>query len=266
MSRNAVSRRQFLTLALLSLLSPPTPARAEAAHRQGVLDVAVGLLYSALTLGLQGTIEEAVDQRAGRYEVTASGQGRGLASRLHSQGIERAGRWAHVRATGWFQIAGREARTELTYDYERRRVHYQFRGETFFLRRLRVADDTMMIPAGIHLDDVMSAILNYAEGRWPVAPDGAYRTSIVRRRRPENEGPDEIQQSYQAEITPLALRVAVDPQTGKPVATFDLTPLSSWARAGQPARIVFGVDRRPETVSASLILGTSVNIRLRTSS
>jgi len=265
MSRNALSRRQFLTLSLLSLLAPPTPARAEAAHRQGVLGVDVGLLYSTLTLELRGTVEEAVDQRAGRYEVSASGQGRGLASRIYSQGIERAGRWAPLHATGWFRVAGREARTELTYDYERRTVHYQYRGETFFLRRLRVADDVMTIPEGTHLDDVMSAILNYAEGRWPVSPDGAYRTSIVRRRRPENEGPDEVQQSYRAEIIPLLLQVATDPQTGKPVATFDLAPFSSWARPGRSARVVFGADRRPETVSASLILGTSVNIRLKTS-
>ncbi len=264
MSRNAVSRRRFLTLSLLSLLAPPRPARAAAALRHGVLGVDVGLLYSTLTLALTGTVEETVDQGAGRYEVSASGQGRGLASRIHSQGIERAGRWAPQQATGWFQVAGRESRTELTYDYDRRQVHYKFRGETFFLRRLRLADDVITIPEGTHLDDVMSATLNYGEGRWPVAPDGAYRTSIVRRRRPENEGPDEVQQAYQAEITPLLLRVAPDPQTTRPVATFDLGPFSSWARADRPARIVFGSDRRPETISASLILGTSINIRVKT--
>jgi hypothetical protein len=225
--------------------------------------VDVGLLYSTLTLGLSGTVDEAVDYRAGRYEVWASGQGRGLASRVQSQGIQRAGRWAPLQASGWFQVAGRESRSELTYDYERRQVHYKFRGETFFLKRLRVADDVITIPEGTHLDDVMSATLNYGDGRWPVAPDGAYRTSIVRRRRPENEGPDEVQQTYRAEITPVHLRVAPDPQTGKPVATFDLGPFSSWARADRPARIVFGGDRRPETITASLILGTSINIHVK---
>jgi hypothetical protein len=224
------------------------------------------MLYSVLSLDLKGRVEEAVDHRAGRYEVSARGQGKGLSSQLQSQGIERGGRWAPLRTTAWFQVLGREARSELTYDYQRRSVHYQFRGETFFLRRLRIADDHVAIPDGTHLDDAMSATLNYAEGRWPAAPDGAYRTSVVRRRRPDNEGPDEVQQFYRAEIMPLLLRVLRDPETGRPVAAFDLAPFSSWARAGQPARVVFGVDRRPEVISASLILGTSVNIRLNTSS
>ncbi len=266
MSRNLRSRRHFLTLSLLALLSPARLLRAEPAHRQGLLDVDVGLLYSALALELKGTVEEAVDQPAGRYEISASGRGRGLASRLESQGTARGGRWAPLHASAWFQVAGRESRSELTYDYERRQVHYRFRGETFFLRRVRMADDVVAIPEGTHLDDVMSVILNYADGRWPASPDGAYRTSIVRRRRPENEGPDDVQQVYRAEITPLLLQIARDPQSGKSVATFDLAPFSSWARQDRPARVAFGANRRPETISASLMLGTSVNIRLKTSS
>lgn len=266
MSRSVLSRRRFLTLSLLSLLAPPTPARTEVAFRHGDFGVDVGLLYRTLTLQLSGKVEEAVDQRAGRYEVSASGQGRGLASRIHSQGIERAGRWAPLQASGWFQVAGRESRTELTYDYERGEVRYKFRGETFFLRRVRIADDVMPIPQGTHLDDAMSATLNYGEGRWPTAVDGAYHTSIVRRRRPENEGPDDVQQSYRAEIIPLLLRMTFDPKTGKPAATFDLAPFSSWAHPDRPARVVFGVDRRPEMITASLILGTSVDIRLKSSS
>jgi hypothetical protein len=263
MSRNVRSRRHFLTLSVLSLLAPWRLLHAEPAHRQGLFDVDVGLLYSTLALELTGTVEEAVDQPAGRYEISASGRGRGLASRLESQGTARAGRWAPTRATAWFQVAGRESRSELTYDYERRTVHYQFRGETFFLRRVRTADDLVTIPEGMHLDDVMTAVLNYADGRWPASPDGAYRTSIVRRRRPDNEGPDEVQRAYRAEITPVLLRVTPEAEPGKTAATFDLAPFSSWARQDRPARVVFGANRRPETISASLILGTSVNIRLK---
>jgi hypothetical protein len=41
-----------------------------------------------------------------------------------------------------------------------------------------------------------------------------------------------------------------------------MTRFSSWAREDEPARIVFGADRRPESITASLILGTSLAIRL----
>lgn len=251
-----------MTLSLLSLLGPPWSARADAAVRHGVLGVDVALLYRAISLGLSGTVVETVDREAGRYELSASGQGRGLASRLRSQGIARAGRWAPVHSSGWFRVVGRESQTEVTYDYERAEAHYKYRGETFFLRRVRAADDVVQIPEGLHLDDMTSALLNYADGRWTTGQDGAYHTSVVRRRRPEDEGVDDVQDSYRAEIIPLDLRVSRDSATGKLTATFDLTPFSSWARSGSPGRVVFGADRRPETISASLIFGTSVDIRI----
>jgi hypothetical protein len=42
-----------------------------------------------------------------------------------------------------------------------------------------------------------------------------------------------------------------------------MTRFSSWARSDRPGKIVFTADRRPETVSSSLILGTSITIRFR---
>ena len=69
---------------------------------------------------------------------------------------------------------------------------------------------------------------------------------------------------YRAEFIPLVLRVVADPESGKPTALFDMSGFSSWAREDRPARIVFGADRRPELIESSLILGTSVTIRLRT--
>jgi hypothetical protein len=63
-------------------------------------------------------------------------------------------------------------------------------------------------------------------------------------------------------MVPLELKIAPDPETGKPSALFDLTRFSSWAKKSQPARIVFGADRRPELITSSMILGTSVTIRL----
>jgi hypothetical protein len=265
MSRNVVSRRQFLTLWLFSLFAPPWPTQAVAAVRRGVLGVDVALLYRAISLGLSGTVVETVDQKAGRYELSASGNGRGLASRFQSRGIARAGRWAPVHSSSWFRVAGRESHTEVVYDYERRQALYKFRGETFFLRRVREANDVVPIPDGTHLDDMTSALLNYADGRWRTGHDGAYHTSVMRRRRPEDEGLDDVQESYRAEIIPLVLRVSRDAATEKSTAVFDLSPFSSWARSGWPARVVFGPDRRPQAISASLILGTSVDIRIERS-
>ena len=55
----------------------------------------------------------------------------------------------------------------------------------------------------------------------------------------------------------------VGPETdGRATALLDLSRFSSWAREDQPARIVFGANRRPETITASMILGTSLTIKI----
>jgi hypothetical protein len=238
-------------------------AWAQARRQRGLYDVDVGLLYNALTLDLEGTIEEMVDSVAGRYQVAAVGQGARIANRIECEGVRREGRWAPVRAVAWFQVTGREARSELTYDYERHTVHYQYRGETFFFRRLRTADDVVRIPPGLHVDDALSATLNYAGGLWHPEPDGTYRTHVVRRRRPQNEGLDDVQGFYRAEIVPFVLRVGRDPETGKLAAHFDLSRFSSWAQESRPGRVVFGANRRPEAIVAGLVLGTSVTVRIK---
>lgn len=257
-----MDRRGFLTLSLALVLAPLARARAAGQHRRAAYDVDVGILYNALTFELKGTVEETVDRTAGRYEIRAVGQGARISNRVDSQGLWREGRWAPLRSTSWFQVAGREFLTELAYDYERRSVGYHYRGETFFLRRLRVADDVVTIPEGVRVDDALSAVLNYSEGYWPPERDGTYRSHVVRRRRPKNEKPDDVQKIYRAELVPLVLHAAPNAESGKPGARFDLTRFSSWAREDQPARIVFGPHRRPESVTASLVLGTSVSIRI----
>jgi hypothetical protein len=269
MSRFLVSRRRFVTLPLLALvgatLRPWGVAGPWAAprRRQGRYDVDVAILYGALSFALEGTVDEALDRAAGRYRVRASGRGRHMSNRIESEGTARGGRWAPQRSEVWVEVAGREARTVVEYDYDRARVHYVYRGETFFLRRVRLADDVVEIPEGLHLDDALTATLNYADGQWLPEPDGFYRTHVVRRRRPENEGPDDVQQAYRAEIVPVALQVQADPETSRPTALLDLTPFSSWARRGRPARVVFGPGRRPESIHAWLMLGTTVQIRLQ---
>ena len=257
-----VTRRDFLTLSLALLPLPVGRAAAETQPRKGTYAVDVGLLYDTITLRLTGTVDESVDRAAGRYEVRANGEGSGIANRIESSGRWHEGRWAPVRSASWFQVRGRESRSEIVWDHARHVVDYRFRGETFFLRRLRVVEDTVPIPAGTRIDDAMSALFNYADGTWKPGADGLYHTHVVRRKISDSEGPDDVDPRARAELAPLALKIAPD-ESGKSTALFDMTRFSSWARKNQPARIVFGTNRRPELITASLMLGTSINIRLR---
>jgi hypothetical protein len=269
MSRHPISRRRFLALPLAFLWAPggAWPARGWAATsegRQGTYTADVGILYRLLTFRMEGVLTEATDRAAGTYRVTIAGEGDGIANRIESSGLLRDGRWAPIEGHSWFSVKGRESRSAFRYDWVRRTVEYHFRGETFFLRRLRLADDLVPVPEGVHVDDSLSATLNYADNRWPARADGGYETYIVRRKRADDEGPDDTQRLYRAELVPFTLKVNADPLSGKPTALFDLTHFSSWARKGEPARVTFGPDRRPELMIMSLILGSSVKVELRT--
>src|SRR5688572_20092271 len=225
MSIPAIGRRQFLALPLVLLLAPRArDAAADVSQRKARYAVDVGILYRAFTFQLTGTIDEAVDRVAQRYHVVLSGQGSRIENRLESRGTLRGGRWAPDVSTSSVQVLGRQSRTEIAYDYARDTVEYHARGETFFLRRLRVVDDLLRVPPGLHVDDVVSAILNYADGLWPAQSGGGlFRTHIVRRHRADNEGADDVADAYRAELVPFDLKTSVDAQTGKPVAEFDLT-------------------------------------------
>jgi hypothetical protein len=266
MSRTGINRRQFLTLPVVLALAPFATVSAGIHSRRGSYAAEVGLLYDTLTLRMAGTIDETVDRDAGRYDVRVGGEGAGVANRIESTGRRRDGVWAPLQTRSWFQVRGRESRSEILYDHDRRSIEYHFRGETFFLRRLRRVDDTVSVPDGARVDDVISALLNYAEDRWRPGPDGTYGTHVVRRRRRDEEGPDDVDPQGRAELVPLILRIAKEEASGKPIAVFDMTRFSSWARPGRPARLVFGTDRRPEVLTSSLMLGTSVTVRFRDSS
>jgi hypothetical protein len=259
-----INRRRFLTLPLVFLLPTRVRAFAEGQLTRGVYAADVGILYDMFTLQLQGSIEERVDRTAGEYRVLAQGTGSGIANRFDSAGILRNGRWAPVRSQSWFDVRGRESLTDVAYDWQKRKIKYHARGETFFLRRRRVVDDVLNVADGVHVDDVMSATLNYADARWQPDPDGAHRTFVVRRRRADDEGPDDVAASYRAEIVSFDLKAARGP-SGKATALFDLSRFSSWAKPSHPARIVFGETRRPELITTSMILGTSVTIRFTAS-
>jgi hypothetical protein len=262
MSIPVIGRRRFLALPLALLLAPLAGSAADVSQRKAGYAVEVGILYRAFTFQLTGTIDEAVDRAAQRYHVVLAGQGSRIENRLESRGTLRGGRWAPDVSTSLVQVLGRQSRTEIAYDYGRQTVDYHARGETFFLRRLRVVDDELRVPPGLHVDDVVSALLNYADGLWPEQGGGLFRTHIVRRHRPDNEGADDVADAYRAELVPFELKTSVDPQTGKPVAVFDLTRFSSWARESSPARVVFGRNRRPELITTSMAYGTVLTIRM----
>jgi hypothetical protein len=261
MSIALVNRRDFLTLALAALLAPARLAAAPPT-RQGTFAAEVAILYQMLTFQLRGDIHERVDRAGGRYDVRVEGQGAGIANRIESSGVLRTGRWLPSRSTGWFQVRGRESRTQVVYDHDRRRIEYHARGETFFRRQLRVVDDAVTLPQGAIVDDAVSALLNYRDGSWTPGADGRLHTHVVRRRRAANEGPEDVAPMYRAELVPLVLEVEPDPETGQRVALVDLSGFSSWARADRPARIVFDAERRPALITSSMILGTSFTIRL----
>ena len=264
MSRQVIGRRDFLSLPLAFLLAPLVRASADTVARTAPYRVDVRLLYGALTYRIDETLAESIDRSAGRYEVAMTGEGDGIVNRIESSGVFRQGRWAPLRSRSFFSVKERESRGDVTYDYTARRIDYHFKGETFFLRRLRVVDDSLPIPEGLLIDDAISATLNYADQLWRPQTDGDLLTHIVRRKIASNEGPDDVQAQYRAELAPLTLKVAVDAETRKPTAQFDLTRFSSWARQSQPALITFGADRRPEHLNLPMILGTSVQISLKT--
>src|SRR5262245_39620664 len=185
MSRQGVARRDFLTLPLgllLSpLMSPLARALADVEGHSAPYRVEVSLLYGALTYRIDETLAESIDRAASLYEVTMTGEGDGIANRIESTGALHQGRWAPLRSKSFFSVKGRESRADVTYDYAARQAEYHFKGETFFLRRLRVVDDTVPMPEGILVDDAISATLNTAEYMWPTKHYGHHSTTNIQR-------------------------------------------------------------------------------------
>jgi hypothetical protein len=221
----------------------------------------VRLLYGAIRIDLAGTIEEMLDRAAGRYSSRIDGKGDGYENHAESTGVLRDGRWTPTASRSRFVVHGREASLAVSYDWDRRVVAYESRSETFLLRRVREARDRLTVPDGLHLDDISTATLNLAEERWPPRPDGTLVTHVVRRRRGRREGMEEAGGTYGAEFVPFALRLRPEGEGGKPVAVADLTRFASWAKEDDPARIVFGPDRRPELIVCPMILGSTFTFR-----
>ncbi len=265
-----LSRREFLTtlLPLLLLFFARRPSQAEGAGRRVArYHVDAGVFFGLFTFNLEGAIEEQIDRAAGRYHVVVAGRGSQIVNRMESLGVIRGGRFMPTATNVLLDLRGRESRTTIAYDHDRGLIDYNHVSHTFFLGRRREVHDLFRPHPGQPVDDLVTTALNYAEGAVERDATGSIRTYVVRRTRPESEGPDDVQLAgYRAEIVPLVLNVSEEPGGGREVGQLDLSRLSSWARRGAPVRITFGRDRRPDSIQAELILGTTVRITFRPAS
>jgi hypothetical protein len=262
-----LSRRAFLA-ASLPLLASPRAVLAEAPARQvSDYSVDVGVLFNLITFALKGTVVKEIDHRAGRYRVSINGEGDSISLHTDARGMIRQGRFMPVEIHSQSTIRGRESRLDMLYDHDRGTVEYHSVMHTFLLGRRREADDMLKLPADRRVDDLLSAELNFAANMLEREPDGTYRTFIVRRSRPEDEGPDDVSASgYHAELIPLRFQAVPEDASGRLSALIDITGFSSWARRNQPASVTFGPDRHVESMQTKLILGTTFKVRLAAAS
>src|SRR5260370_38457878 len=110
---------------------------------------------------VEGMLSERVDRAGGSYEVKIAGEGDGIANRIESSGVLLNGRWAPRESHSFFSVKGRKSRSDIAYDWTRRTIAYHFRGETFFLRKLRAADDGVARPAELRVSGTLGAVLHY---------------------------------------------------------------------------------------------------------
>jgi hypothetical protein len=231
--------------------------------RRLTYDIRFGILFGIFTINLAGTVVQELDPSTGRYRVVLAGEGAGVRNRAEAVGRLREGRFLPLSSRSAHTVRGRESTVAVDYDHDRGLIEYHAVAYTFLLGRRRQVDDVIRMPPGRPIDDLASASLNFAAGRLERAADGGYQTWIVRRARPRDEGPDDVAaQGYRAEVIPVHLRPFLDQASGRLTALVDVAGFTSWARPGQPARVVFGPTRLLESLACPLILGSSMNIRV----
>lgn len=258
-----LSRRHFLALPLASLLLPRDASADKPTRRVFSYQADIGVLFDLLTYQVSGTVTEDIDYAGGRYRVVLTGEGTGVTQRGEANGIIRAGRFLPLENLSVGTVRGRENRFLAKYDYDHRTVEYHSVAYTLILGRRRQVDDLVKLPAGQVVDDLASAMLNFAANRLEQDAEGFYRTAIVRRAKAENEGPDDVSANgYRAEIVPLRFRATTDPATSLLSAEIDITRFSTWARSNQPARVTFDQARHVQSVRSPLMLGSSFTVRL----
>lgn len=258
-----LSRRVFLALPLASLLLPRAAAADGRIRKTFSYRADFGVLFDLLTFHVTGTMTEDIDFAANRYRVVLTGEGLGVTQRTEANGVIRAGRFLPLDNLSVGTVRGRENRFLVKYDYERGIAEYHSVAYTLILGRRRQVDDVVKLPAGQTVDDLSSAMLNFAANRLEQDAEGYYRTAIVRRAKTENEGMDDVAASgYRAELVPLRFQATSDPATGRLSAQIDITRFSSWARSNQPAHVTFDRARHIESVRSSLMFGSSFTARV----
>ena len=262
-----LTRRGFLALPLVGLVLPRSAVANATERSVRTYEANVGILFNLLTYTVAGSVTLDIDRTTRSYRVIITGGGPGVTARTESTGSIQERRFVPRQTQSSYRVRGRENRLALRYDYQRGVVSYHVVAYTFLLGRRWQVDDVVPLPPGQDVDDLISAVLNFAAGTLDVDPTGAFRVTVVRRARSANEGPDDVSPSgYHAELVTLRFRTAPDAATGRLTALVDLTGFSSWARPAHPAHVVFGPDRYLESASSSLILGTSFTLRLASGS
>jgi len=225
------------------------------------LDLSV--LFSLLTLSLSGTVVQEIDRRAGKYRMIMEGKGTGISTRTEASGVISDGRFKPVETRAVHHFRSRENTSTTSYDYTARRVEIHAVTHTLLLGRRRQVDDVLALPSDRHVDDLISAELNFADNTLEHDANGTYHTWVVRRARAANEGPDDVLvDGYRAELVPLSFRPTPDAATGGLTALIDITRFSSWARPDQPARVTFAPDRQLSSVQSLLLYGTTLKVRV----
>ena len=158
---------------------------------------------------MTGTVTQEIDRKAGRYRVTMNGKGIGISTGTEATGLIQDGRFKPLESRSFHVIRGRSNTSVTTYDYARQRAELHAVAYTLLLSRRRQIDDAIALPQDRPVDDLVSAALNFAAGTLDREADGTYYTSVMRRKRAENEGTDDVApDGYRAELVPLRFRPA----------------------------------------------------------
>ncbi|MEX2224698.1 MAG: hypothetical protein WEG40_23190 [Candidatus Rokuibacteriota bacterium] len=259
-----LSRRRLLAALPLGLLFGRGWAQAlEDGRSAFTYQLDLSVLFNFLSLSLTGTVVQEIDRRAGKYRVVMEGQGTAISTKTEATGLIRDGRFKPAETRAVHHFRGRQNTSVTTYDHARQQAEIHAVTHTLLLGRRRQIDDVVALPPGRHVDDLISTGLNFAGDTLEHDADGTYHTWVIRRARAENEAPDEVSPGgYRAELVPLRFRPRPDAATGRLTALVDITRFSSWARADQPARVIFAPDRQLESVQSVLLYGTTLNVRV----